>query len=241
MSLIAKFERYSLRFGDALALRDINVEFEARKISAIVGRSGSGKTALLRSINRLNDEFASAKSEGVVFASIDDCLVDNRSVDLRRLRTNFAMLFQTPELFDMSIFDNLSVVLREVKGLSKRETAEAIEETLVMVGLFDEVKDRLKSNALELSGGQRQRLCLARSLALKPACLLLDEPTASLDIRSTALIESLLERLELSIVMVSHSLDQALRLADRLYLCDRGALREISADNATDLARQISA
>ncbi|GHV08215.1 phosphate import ATP-binding protein PstB [Campylobacterota bacterium] len=224
--IAVRFSDFSLSFGNAAVLRSVNAEFGAHKISVITGRSGAGKTALLRAINRLNEEFDGAKSSGKVEVSLGGVLHSAADLPLVRLRSSVGMLFQTPALFPMSIFDNIALPLSRVLGAPKSEIAGRVESALHRVGLLAETAHRLRSKAENLSGGQQQRLSLARLLALEPQILLLDEPTASLDIHATAQIEELLKELSntITIIMVSHNLDQASRLANAQFICEDGKI-----------------
>ncbi len=220
----------AVHFAGRAALHGINLTLEAGQMTVVIGPSGSGKTTLLRAINRLNECFPNCRTVGTVRIRLDGRWVDAYR-DFRpvaELRRRVGMVFQTPNVLPCSIEKNLSIPLIRVAGLSKSRLPGRIEWALREVELWDEVKDRLRHNALTLSGGQQQRLCLARALALKPQVLLLDEPTASLDFRATQKIERLLLKLRdrYTILAISHSLGQTRRLADRVIVLRDGRLAE---------------
>lgn len=200
-------------------------------ITILVGPSGSGKTTLLRSINRLNECYAGCRTTGSVWLGSDAAQRNVYEADysLGALRRHAAMAFQTPNPLPGSIASNFAIPLRSVLGLSRKEVNTRMMQALREVDLHSEVADRLHVGALTLSGGQQQRLCLARALALEPSYLLLDEPTANLDFRSSAKIEELLIRLKerYTIVAVSHSLSQARRLADQVVILCEGSLAQV--------------
>ena len=216
----------NINYGDTRALKNINLDIDRNEIMALIGPSGCGKSSLLRCINRMNDEIKNFKISGEIY--LDG--MDIYSLDCKRLRQKVGMVFQKPNPFAMSIFDNLAFGPR-VQGISnKAELDEIIETALKKAALFDEVKDRLNKNALELSGGQQQRLCIARSIAIRPEVLLLDEPTSALDPISTAKIEELLGELkkEYTILMVTHHMHQARRISDRVAFFLNGELIEVA-------------
>ncbi|HRF00244.1 MAG TPA: phosphate ABC transporter ATP-binding protein [Pirellulaceae bacterium] len=211
-----RVDRLTIRYGDRVALRDVTLEVPNGSVTAIVGPSGCGKSSLLQAINRLTDLVPGAEVSG----SIE---VDGRSVhDGRRavvdLRRDVGMIFQRPNPFPTSIRRNLQLALRE-HGVRRRDELERTTERVLRdVGLWDEVRDRLDASALRLSGGQQQRLCLARALALEPRVLLMDEPCSALDPAATARVEGLIRQLRErhTILIVTHHLAQARRIADRL-------------------------
>lgn len=229
----------SVSFSERTVLRGIDARFPAGKISVMVGRSGSGKTTLLRTVNRLNEEFPGCVTTGSVTLDLGDGPSDIYAPDglgehpLSRpeLRSRVGMLFQTPNLFPVSVFQNIAMPLRLVAGLPENAIPEAVETALVSVGLWNELQGRLHKPAEHLSGGQQQRLCLARLLALRPAVLLLDEPTASLDVHAARDIEDLLKALapRYTVIMVSHSLNQARRMADQVLVCENGQITHTGA------------
>lgn len=212
-------------------LHNISVTFPKNKISVIIGPSGSGKTTFLFAINKLTDIFPEISTTGEVYLNLFDEIINIsgiNSIKLTEIRKKIGLLFQTPNILPRSIRKNIIIPLKYAINLPKSEFDTALEESLKDVSLWDEVKDRLDEKAQNLSGGQRQRLCLARLLALKPEILLLDEPTSSLDFISTEKIESLLLKLKekYTIIMVSHNLEQALRIADRIYILKEGRFSE---------------
>ena len=244
MAGIVSIADVSVSFFKQTALQNINAVFPANKISVLVGRSGSGKTTLLRTINRLNEEFPGCATVGKV--SIDfgggACDVYAGKMPLEELRLRVGMLFQTPNCFPVSAYRNIAMPLSLVAGAPSAEVPGRVQAALESVGLWDELKDRLDTPAQHLSGGQQQRLCLARLLALQPAVLLLDEPTASLDVHAARGIEELLRNLaaKYTIIMVSHELRQARRMADQVLVCAAGKIAGFFKDK-TDLDEEFLA
>jgi phosphate transport system ATP-binding protein len=219
-------EALSIAYGQKLAVNQVSLTVRQGEVLALIGPSGCGKTTLLRSLNRLVDLTASASRGGRI-------LLDGEDVDLfdvTHLRRRVGMLFQQPNPFPMSIFDNVAYGLRErgSKKPSRRELEPAVVQALHRAGLFEEVKDNLDHPALALSGGQQQRLCIARSLAVQPEVLLLDEPCSALDPISTQVIEETIVslRTEVAIVIVTHNLQQAQRVADHVAFMYLGDLIE---------------
>ncbi|GIV71264.1 phosphate ABC transporter ATP-binding protein [Caldilinea sp.] len=212
-------------YGKQQALKNINAAFPERRISAIIGPSGCGKSTLLKSFNRLLELNEQVRIEGRVLLDGEDIYAPG--VDVVAVRSRIGLLAQKPFPLPMSIFDNVAYGLR-LQGRNKREIAEVVEAQLRAVGLWEEVKDRLKAPATGLSGGQQQRLCLARTLAVRPEILLCDESTASLDPLSARGIEELLAALRshYTILMVTHDIDQARRLADYVVFMWMGELIE---------------
>ncbi|MEX0717414.1 MAG: phosphate ABC transporter ATP-binding protein [Planctomycetaceae bacterium] len=208
----------TVRYGESIALRDVTLDFPARSITAVIGPSGCGKTTLLSCLNRLTDLIPSCRVEGQV--RLGDTAIHDSRTDVVALRRRVGMIFQRPTPFPFSIRRNLELPLREHGGLDKTEIAARIEQTLREIGLWDEVRDRLDRPAPTLSGGQQQRLCLARALALRPEVILLDEPCGALDPISAGVVEDLILNLRerYTIVIVTHNLGQAKRLADRVAL-----------------------
>jgi phosphate transport system ATP-binding protein len=219
-------EALSIAYGQKLAVNQVSLTVRQGEVLALIGPSGCGKTTLLRSLNRLVDLTPSATRGGHILLDGED--VD--SFDVTLLRRRVGMLFQQPNPFPMSIFDNVAYGLRErgSKRPSRRELEPAVIEALHRAGLFEEVKDNLDHPALALSGGQQQRLCIARSLAIQPEVLLLDEPCSALDPISTQVIEETIVslRTDIAIVIVTHNLQQAQRVADHVAFMYLGDLIE---------------
>lgn len=236
----ARIRDLSVFFSGRPAVRDISLDLPARGVTVVMGKSGVGKTTLLRALNRLNEEFPGCETRGEVWLDFGDGLENIYSdavVDVTEIRRRVGMVFQTPAVLPLSVRKNMTLPLRYAAGLREREIAERMEQALREAALWDEVSDRLNAPASDLSGGQRQRLCLARALALEPLFLLLDEPTASLDPRAAETIEELLRKLSRTrpLVVVSHSMEQAYRLADRCaVLSADGAARVFSRDELPD-------
>lgn len=224
-------EDLSVSFAGHSVLEGLSLSFPHRTLTVILGRSGSGKSTFLRSLNRLNECFPESETVGTVRLFIADKWVDvyRDGFPLTELRRRVGMVFQTPNCLPMSIEKNIALPLKLVMGLTSQDIADRMEWALREAQLWDEVEARLQHPAATLSGGQQQRLCLARALALEPQFLLLDEPTSSLDFRASAKIEELLLRLKdrYTIVAVSHSLGQARRLADRIAVMNRGTVTGI--------------
>ena len=203
-----------LWYGQTQALKNINMDIAENSITALIGPSGCGKSTFLKTLNRMNDLVPGVKITGQVCYREED--IYDKNVDVNQLRREVGMVFQKPNPFPMSIYDNIAYGPR-THGIRKRgELDEIVEQALRDAAIWDEVKDRLKKNALGLSGGQQQRLCIARALAVKPSVLLMDEPTSALDPISTSRIEELAMGLKdrYTIVIVTHNLQQALRISD---------------------------
>lgn len=225
----AEVRGLSVSFGGRQVLREVGFDLPARSITVVIGRSGSGKTTLLRALNRLNECFPGCETRGEVRLRLGGARVPAYGAGapaLEELRRRVGMVFQTPNVLPMSVERNLLLPIRLVRNLSRREQHDLVETSLREAQLWEEVKDRLRADARKLSVGQQQRLCLARALALAPDFLLLDEPTASVDYVAAGRIEGLLKALRerYTVVMVSHSLSQAKRLADRLLVLRDGGL-----------------
>ena len=202
-------------YGSAQALRGINMEIPERAITALIGPSGCGKSTFLKTLNRMNDLIPGVKITGEILYNGEN--IFSPSVDVNMLRKEIGMVFQKPNPFPMSIYDNVAYGPR-THGITSRVRLDGIvERALRDAAIWDEVKDRLKKNALGLSGGQQQRLCIARALAVEPKVLLMDEPTSALDPISTSKIEELASSLKekYTIVIVTHNMQQAVRISDR--------------------------
>lgn len=207
-------ENMNLYYGDFHALKNINLQIAPKEIIAFIGPSGCGKSTLLKSLNRMNDLIEGCKITGDVRLDGEEIYGD---VDVNHLRKRVGMVFQKPNPFPMSIYDNIAYGPRTHGIHSKAKLDEIVEKSLIDAAIWDEVKDRLKKSALGLSGGQQQRLCIARALAVQPEVLLMDEPTSALDPISTLKIEELVSSLkkEYTIVMVTHNMQQAARISDK--------------------------
>lgn len=204
----------NLWYGDFHALKDINMTIKKNEVTACIGPSGCGKSTFIRTLNRMNDLIDNVRIEGSL--TFDGHEIYRPGADVVSLRTKVGMVFQKPNPFPMSIFDNVAYGLR-VQGIKDKELLKkTVEESLKKAALWEEVKDRLNDNALQLSGGQQQRLCIARAIALSPEVILMDEPTSALDPIATAKIEELMEALkkDYTIVIVTHSMQQAARISD---------------------------
>ena len=204
-----------LYYGSFQALKKINMEMPKHQITAMIGPSGCGKSTLLKSLNRMNDLVEGCRVEGKITIGGKD--IYDKGIDLSALRKNVGMVFQKPNPFPMSVYDNIAYGPRTF-GIKKKSTLdEIVERSLKGAAMWDELKDRLNKSALGLSGGQQQRLCIARALAVGPQILLMDEPTSALDPISTGKIEELCEELkdEVTIVMVTHNMQQAARISDK--------------------------
>jgi len=201
-------------YDDFQALEDITMDVEKNKVTALIGPSGCGKSTFLRTINRMNDLIEGARLEGDILFDGESIYQEN--VDVVNLRKRIGMVFQQPNPFPKSIFENVAYGPKIHGVTDKAELEKVVVESLKGAALYDEVKDRLDKSALSLSGGQQQRLCIARALAVKPELLLMDEPASALDPVATAKIEDLIEELknEYSIVIVTHSMQQAARVSD---------------------------
>ena len=203
-----------LWYGDHQALKDVSIEIPEKSITAFIGPSGCGKSTFLKTLNRMNDLIPGVKITGDIrYEGID---IFSKEVDVNNLRKEIGMVFQKPNPFPMSIYDNIAYGPR-THGITNRvELDEIVERALRDAAIWDEVKDRLKKNALGMSGGQQQRLCIARALAVQPKVLLMDEPTSALDPISTSRIEELVMELKekYTIVMVTHNMQQAVRVSD---------------------------
>jgi phosphate transport system ATP-binding protein len=231
-------DELTVAFGDHEVLHDVSLDWPRGRVSAIVGPSGCGKSTLLRAVNRLVETTLSSRVSGRIVLDGDD-LRSRSAPDVRR---RVGMVFQRPNPFAMSIFDNIAYALRPQGSKRPRERAlvGAVERALTRAGLWAEVEDDLHRSALDLSGGQQQRLCIARALAVGPDVILLDEPCSSLDPRATATIEELIHDLrdELIVVVVTHNLGQARRLSDKLTFLLEG--RVVETGETADLFRRPS-
>lgn len=209
-----KLTNVELWYNDFKALKNISMDIQANEITAFIGPSGCGKSTLLKSLNRMNDLVEGCKIKGSILLDDEDIY---GNIDLNLLRKRVGMVFQKPNPFPMSIYDNIAFGPRTHGVKSKYKLDEIVEKALRDAAIWDEVKDRLKKSALSLSGGQQQRLCIARALAVSPEVLLMDEPTSALDPISTSKIEDLVAELkkDYTVVIVTHNMQQATRISDK--------------------------
>jgi len=226
MSSILSVENMCLWYGSHQALHDINIEIPEKSITALIGPSGCGKSTFLKTLNRMNDLIPDVKITGSV--KYKDMDIFDPGVDVSELRRQIGMVFQKPNPFPMSIYDNIAYGPRTHGVRNKAKLDDIVERSLQGAAIWDEVKDRLKKNALGLSGGQQQRLCIARALAVEPDVLLMDEPTSALDPISTSKIEELAVELKekYTIVIVTHNMQQAVRISDNTAFFLLGELVE---------------
>ncbi len=214
--LKAEVKKLNFYYGSVHALKDISLPIERRKVSALIGPSGCGKTTFLRCFNRMHDLYPHNRYEGEITLYPDNINIISPEIDPIEIRMQISMVFQKPNPFPKSIYENVAYGLR-VRGISKRAVLdEKVERSLRGAALWDEVKDRLNHLAFDLSGGQQQRLCIARALATDPRILLFDEPTSALDPTATSKIEELIVELknEVTIIIVTHNMQQAARVSD---------------------------
>ena len=210
-----KVENLNLYYGENHALKDVNMDIQENAVTAFIGPSGCGKSTFLKTLNRMNDLVDGVRIEGKVLLDGED--IYDTAVDTTILRKKVGMVFQQPNPFPMSIYDNIAYGPR-VHGIrDKKRLDQIVEESLRGAAIFDEVKDRLKKSAMGLSGGQQQRICIARALAVQPEVLLMDEPTSALDPISTSKIEDLMEDLKkkYTVIVVTHNMQQATRVSDQ--------------------------
>ena len=223
---IIKIKNMNLFYGEKQAIFNVNMDIKEKEITALIGPSGCGKSTLLRSLNRMNDLIRECKISG-------DIMYDNENIyqdkfDVIDLRVRVGMVFQKPNPFPMSIYDNIAYGPRCQGERNKKALNEIVEQSLKQAALWDEVSDRLNESAMSLSGGQQQRLCIARTIAMKPEVILMDEPTSALDPVSTAKIEDLIVELkkDYTIVIVTHNMQQAARISDKTAFFLLGELIE---------------
>ncbi len=226
MKNIIEAKHMNLWYSQMQALKDININIEEKNITALIGPSGCGKSTFLRTLNRMNDLIQGVRITGEILYDGED--IFSPKVDVNGLRRDIGMVFQKPNPFMMSIYDNIAYGPRTNGIKNKAKLDQIVEEALRNAALWDEVKDRLKKSALGLSGGQQQRLCIARALAVQPKVLLMDEPTSALDPISTSRIEDLAMELkkDYTIVIVTHNMQQALRISDKTAFFFLGELIE---------------
>ncbi|MFO8240863.1 MAG: phosphate ABC transporter ATP-binding protein PstB [Dissulfuribacterales bacterium] len=232
-SLKIKIKNLNFYYGDFKALHDISMDIYENQVTAFIGPSGCGKSTLLRCLNRMNDLISTSRVEGQIL--LDDNDINDPNLDVVTLRHNVGMVFQKPNPFPKSIFENVAYGLR-VNGIKDKAYIEnQVEKSLVQAAIWDEVKDRIHDSALGLSGGQQQRLCIARALAIEPEVILMDEPASALDPIATQKIEELIHHLKRSytIIIVTHNMQQAARVSDITAFFYLGKLIEL--DNTQTL------
>jgi phosphate transport system ATP-binding protein len=215
MNAKVQLNNMNVHFGDNHAVKNVTMDFRENSVTAIIGPSGCGKSTVLRSLNRMHDLTPGSRVSGSVM--LDGADIYDRSVDPVSIRRRVGMVFQKPNPFPaMSIYDNVIAGYRLGGRIGRSEADEIVESSLKRVALWDEVKDRLKANAMELSGGQQQRLCIARTIAVRPEVILMDEPASALDPISTLKIEELMDELKekYTIIIVTHNMQQAARVSD---------------------------
>ncbi len=218
-------------YGSFHGLKDVNIDFHDRQVTALIGPSGCGKSTLLRCFNRIYSLYPEQRAEGEILIDGENIL--DPSIDLNELRARIGMVFQKPTPFPMSIYDNVAFGLRLYEKLPRSELDGRVEESLRKAALWDEVKDKLRQPGTGLSGGQQQRLCIARTVAQRPEVILFDEPTSALDPISTGRIEELIEQLrdEFTIVIVTHNMQQAARISQFTAFMYLGQLIEFGPTN----------
>ena len=231
----SRVENLSFYYGEVQALKDLNIDIQERRVTALIGPSGCGKTTFLRCFNRMHDLTPATRYEGRIMLYPDDLDLVAKRVDPIEVRMRIGMVFQKPNPFPKTIFENVAYGLR-VRGMrSSVRIEEEVEQALRRAAIWDEVKDRLDSSGLSLSGGQQQRLCIARALATNPEILLFDEPTSALDPIATARIEELIAELrdQVTVIIVTHNMQQAARVSDYTAFMYLGELIEF--DNTSKL------
>ena len=221
-------KNFNFYYGKFQALKDVNMDFYKNKVTALIGPSGCGKSTFLRSVNRMNDLIDISKYEGEIKLDGDD--IFNKKYDIVELRKKIGMVFQKPNPFPKTIYENIVYGPKLHGEKNKIILDETVEESLKAVALWDEVKDKLHQSALGLSGGQQQRLCIARAIAVKPEILLMDEPTSALDPISTAKIEELIRKLQkdYTIIIVTHNMQQAARISEYTGFFYQGIVEEFN-------------
>lgn len=228
LKLKAEVSGLNFYYGRLQALKNINLEFPANQVAAIIGPSGCGKSTLLRCFNRIHDLYPDTRYEGKIILHPSGINLIGPETDPLEMRMRMSMVFQKPNAFPKSVFENVAFGLR-LRGMRGRELNEHVEKSLLLAALWDEVKDRLNQSAYTLSGGQQQRLCIARALATDPEMLLFDEPTSALDPIATAKIEDLIFDLKskVTVIVVTHNMQQAARVSDFTAFMYLGELIEV--------------
>ena len=226
MNEVFKVKKVNLFYGEKHVLKDIDIDIYENKVTAFIGPSGCGKSTLLRCFDRMNDLIDNCKIEGEILYNLEDIT----KINAMELRTEVGMVFQNPNPFPMSIYDNIAYGPRCQGIKNKAKLNEIVVNSLKKAALYEEVKDRLKDSALSLSGGQQQRLCIARTIAMEPKVILMDEPTSALDPIATSKIEELIDELkkEYTIVIVTHNMQQACRISDYVAFFMLGEIVEFN-------------
>ncbi|MDY4156148.1 MAG: phosphate ABC transporter ATP-binding protein PstB [Bacilli bacterium] len=226
MNEVFKVKKVNLFYGEKHVLKDIDIDIYENKVTAFIGPSGCGKSTLLRCFDRMNDLIDNCKIEGEILYNLEDIT----KINAMELRTEVGMVFQNPNPFPMSIYDNIAYGPRCQGIKNKAKINEIVVNSLKKAALYEEVKDRLKDSALSLSGGQQQRLCIARTIAMEPKVILMDEPTSALDPIATSKIEELIDELkkEYTIVIVTHNMQQACRISDYVAFFMLGEIVEFN-------------
>ena len=226
MNEVFKVKKVNLFYGEKHVLKDIDIDIYENKVTAFIGPSGCGKSTLLRCFDRMNDLIDNCKIEGEILYNLEDIT----KINAMELRTEVGMVFQNPNPFPMSIYDNIAYGPRCQGIKNKAKLNEIVVNSLKKAALYEEVKDRLKDSALSLSGGQQQRLCIARTIAMEPKVILMDEPTSALDPIATSKIEELIDELkkEYNIVIVTHNMQQACRISDYVAFFMLGEIVEFN-------------
>ena len=226
MNEVFKVKKVNLFYGEKHVLKDIDIDIYENKVTAFIGPSGCGKSTLLRCFDRMNDLIDNCKIEGEILYNLEDI----KKINAMELRTEVGMVFQNPNPFPMSIYDNIAYGPRCQGIKNKAKLNEIVVNSLKKAALYEEVKDRLKDSALSLSGGQQQRLCIARTIAMEPKVILMDEPTSALDPIATSKIEELIDELkkEYTIVIVTHNMQQACRISDYVAFFMLGEIVEFN-------------
>jgi len=224
-------DQFSVFYGNNEAVKKVSMKIDSRKVTAIIGPSGCGKSTLLRAVNRMNDLIPHTSTDGrLIFDGVN---IYSERIDVVTLRKRIGMVFQKPNPFPKSIYDNIAYGIKLHHSYSKGKINALVEKSLRAAALWDEVKDRLDDNALGLSGGQQQRLCIARAVAIEPEVLLMDEPTSALDPKATYAIEELVDELkkDYTILIVTHNMQQAARISDKTAFLFEGDLIEYNQTN----------
>lgn len=226
MNEVFKVKKVNLFYGEKHVLKDIDIDIYENKVTAFIGPSGCGKSTLLRCFDRMNDLIDNCKIKGEILYNLEDIT----KINAMELRTEVGMVFQNPNPFPMSIYDNIAYGPRCQGIKNKAKLNEIVVNSLKKAALYEEVKDRLKDSALSLSGGQQQRLCIARTIAMEPKVILMDEPTSALDPIATSKIEELIDELkkEYTIVIVTHNMQQACRISDYVAFFMLGEIVEFN-------------